>query len=245
MADDRRSQDEYEYPSDEYYKGGEHIIPPHEEEPTGGAENRYRRIISIIGVIIAIIIVYLVLMYLNSKRKELAQPTAAVESGTAAIPVAALPVTTTPPIQAEAPMGPPPSEQAAIQRSVELSQASQQSIADLQNQIQQLQTQIGQVTSSVSTLTNQMQVIANEIRAVSVGRTLKGRGISLNVSGKAYTLRALIPGRAWLQAKDGSATTVAIGDRLPGYGIIQMINTDQGIVTTSSGAIIQYGPRDN
>jgi intracellular multiplication protein IcmG len=109
----------------------------------------------------------------------------------------------------------------------------------------QLQSQLSTLTNSISTINNQIQVIANEVRGIAAERGLGGRNISLTTTGTAYHLKALVPGRAWVQSAHGALTSVTIGDRLPGYGIIQMINIAQGIVTTSSGAIIQYGQRDS
>jgi hypothetical protein len=87
-------------------------------------------------------------------------------------------------------------------------------------------------------------VIVNEIRAISIDRATRGQNLNLP-TGKVYHLKALIPGRAWLQTREGATATVTLGDRLPGYGIIQTINTDSGIVTTSSGNVIVYGPKDS
>ena len=123
-------------------------------------------------------------------------------------------------------------------------QVNQQSIANMQNQMQQLQSQLNDITQSLSTLNSQIQVIVGQIRATSINREISGRSLRLP-TGPMYHLKALIPGRAWIQTKGGAMTTVTIGDRLPGYGNIQMISTDQGIVTTSSGAIISYGPKDS
>jgi intracellular multiplication protein IcmG len=196
----------------------------------------------IVGILIAVGIVYLYMLYSTSRRnKALNQPT---EVATATVPSAAnapaqqLPATPSQP-------GVSNLSDEALQRSAAQNQANQQSIADLQNQMQQLQNQLNTVTNSISTLGNQLQVIANEIKAIAIDRSLKGQNTGLAVSGIAYRLKALIPGRAWLQSRNGTTTSVTLGDRLPGYGIIQMINTEQGIVTTSSGAIIQYGPKDS
>ena len=60
-----------------------------------------------------------------------------------------------------------------------------------------------------------------------------------------YFIQALIPGRAWLVGENGATVTVNVGSRLPGYGIIRVIDTNLGRVATSSGKIIIYSQRDS
>ena len=63
--------------------------------------------------------------------------------------------------------------------------------------------------------------------------------------GRQYYVKAMIQGRAWLVSGDGATTvTVSSGDYLPGYGLVEDINPQQGIVTTSAGGIIQFNPAD-
>jgi intracellular multiplication protein IcmG len=59
-----------------------------------------------------------------------------------------------------------------------------------------------------------------------------------------YYVRAIIPGRVWLTLQDGSTLTLGMGDKLAGYGVITAIDTSQGTITLSSGAIIGYNPDD-
>lgn len=59
-----------------------------------------------------------------------------------------------------------------------------------------------------------------------------------------YSLKALVPGRAWLQASNGGTVTVKVGDQLQGYGIVTAIEPVQGWVATSSGKYIGYGSDD-
>lgn len=56
-----------------------------------------------------------------------------------------------------------------------------------------------------------------------------------------YYVEAVVPGRAWLQGSDGETISVSIGSYLEGYGRVTRIDTEKGIVVTSSGHIIPYG----
>lgn len=60
-------------------------------------------------------------------------------------------------------------------------------------------------------------------------------------AGPKYTVEAVVPQRAWLQAGDGSTITVMIGDDVPGLGAIVAIDPYSGNVTTASGTVIKYG----
>jgi hypothetical protein len=251
MADDKKGPDEYQYPPEEYYKGGEYLpdenlepLEPGEGPTGGGGSGGGKRILWLIGFVLAIVIVYLILSYLNTQRSaDLSQPTPT--EATASIPPTSqnnLQQVTPPP----APLAVEnPATDAQIQRLTMQNQANQQTIAGLQSQIQQMQSQMSDLTNSLTTVGNQIQVLANEIRAIGIDRSVSGRSMALS-SGIIYHVKALVPGRAWIESHHGrNARTVTIGDRLPGYGIVQTINPTQGIVTTSSGAVIEYGTNDS
>lgn len=241
MADEenKKTPDEYHYP-EEYYGGEE----PKSTEPLGVADEEEvpqrsmgrpsisRRVFLIFGLIAAILIVYVIITF--TTRPKTAEVPQVAPATQAALQVMQ-PVTTTPVLNNEAQMN--------IQQQV---QNNQQSIAQLQSQIQQLQSEVAQVTSSMSSLANQVQVLANEVRALNMERFIReGKKLIHTPMGRTYYLKALVPGRAWLQSSNGNTITVTIGDRLAGYGIIQVIDTEQGIITTSSGKLIQYGKHDN
>lgn len=68
--------------------------------------------------------------------------------------------------------------------------------------------------------------------------------ISKTAPSPRYHLHALIPGRAWLIAKDGQVLTVSVGDNLPGLGSVKLIDTQQGLVHFSTGSSIGYSTED-
>ncbi len=249
MADNKHNPDEYEYPSeDDYYKG---VEDQPGADPFDMPESKRRRLSSfasrrlylILGFLVAIGLVYLLVAYKNMKKTaELSSPTPVITGPTNIIPASQIQPVQVPPA-AKMVVTPSP-ETGTIQNLNAQNQANQAAITNLQGQIQQLQGQMTNLGNVITTLNNQLQVMVNEVRAISIDRQLKGRNISLP-AGKFYILKALVPGRAWLQSKDGGTIAVTIGDRLPGYGMIQSINVPQGIVTTSSGMLIQYGPRDS
>lgn len=60
-----------------------------------------------------------------------------------------------------------------------------------------------------------------------------------------YYIQAVIPGRAWLIATNGSTLTVSEGTMISGYGIVKLIDPRQGRVLTSSGQVIRFSPEDS
>ena len=53
-----------------------------------------------------------------------------------------------------------------------------------------------------------------------------------------------MPGRAWLEARDGRLLTVRPGTKLNSYGTVTEINSRQGVVKTNLGVVIKYGIND-
>jgi intracellular multiplication protein IcmG len=242
MADDQKNPDDYQYPPEEYYKKSEALpedMEPLEGEPPQQRRFASRRLLLALGFLIAIGLVYWLLSFFAAQQAPEVQPAQPVVRATP--PVRPIAQSVAAPVIA----APAPVPDSTVQNLVAQNQQNQQTIAGLQAQVQQLQGQLTTLTSTITSLANQVQVIANEMRANALDRAVQGRALNLNSNAKIYHLKALVPGRAWLQSPEGQTTTVSIGDRLPGYGIIQMINTEQGIVTTSSGALIQYGPKDS
>jgi hypothetical protein len=93
-------------------------------------------------------------------------------------------------------------------------------------------------------------------------RIMYNQGMSFNASGQAmtrigddevpmaeatkqtiqnnivYNVQAVVPGRAWLMNDAGKSVTVAVGDKLPGFGVVVDIDALNGVVVTSSGKLL-------
>lgn len=74
-------------------------------------------------------------------------------------------------------------------------------------------------------------------------RAIKYPSSKMNPSANYY-VRSMIQGRAWLLWGDNNTLTVSTGDVLPGYGKIEVIDTDNGVIKTSSGREIGYRSQD-
>ncbi len=117
-------------------------------------------------------------------------------------------------------------------------------LSDMQATATMVNRQLGTLNDAVQNLSNQiaqMQAAAQAVEAakhkVIVARRYAPQPI--------YFVRAMIPGRAWLMTKSGETLTVSLGDTVPGYGVIQVIDPNRGIIVLSSGAIIGYSPGDS
>ena len=112
-----------------------------------------------------------------------------------------------------------------------------QNLADKYTALQSQLVDIRSGINAVSMQLAQMQSAAKEVKKVEHKPAAAAPKIT-------YTLKALVPGRAWLQASNNTTVTVKVGDQLAGYGTINAINTSQGWVATSSGKYITYGADD-
>jgi|GEM_PF-4861965 hypothetical protein len=112
-------------------------------------------------------------------------------------------------------------------------------ISDVQTSLQSLNTQLTQVNDELQDLhTNQELLMQKQTKPVKKDEKKKEAPKAI------YYVRAMIPGRVWFTAQDGSMLTLGVGDTLAGYGSIDSIDPEQGIVTLSSGAVIGYNPND-
>ncbi|MBU0743828.1 MAG: hypothetical protein KKE11_00440 [Gammaproteobacteria bacterium] len=60
----------------------------------------------------------------------------------------------------------------------------------------------------------------------------------------AYHVRAIVPGRVWLESAKGKTVSLCVGSKLEGYGVVRIISPRHGMVVMSNGSIIQYGVND-
>ncbi len=60
-----------------------------------------------------------------------------------------------------------------------------------------------------------------------------------------YVVRAIVPGRAWVESPTGYKFSISIGDRVLGYGTVTKVDADNGEVTFDGGDVIKYGSDDH
>lgn len=196
-----------------------------------------RKFILVIGVLLAVLVVYQFIGKTTPIKQEIAEVTQPkLEQKPEVTPTPSLTVT--------APVIPADETQQQIQALVAQGQQNQQ-------QMQQLQANMQQLQSSVTQLGNQPAPACPQVAAPSPAPVKVVQPVVIKAQPKVpfYTVRAVVPGRAWLQEKKNNhiikLLTVRVGDYLPGYGRVQAISPRDGKVWTSWGNVIRYGANDS
>lgn len=125
--------------------------------------------------------------------------------------------------------------------------------SDVQSSIQSLDSELSDIQTTLANLSNQLTQVNDGVQSLYAGqktliqsqiKPLKKITAKKEAPKSIYYVRAIIPGRVWLTTQEGTTLTLGIGDKLVGYGTLDSINVDQGIVTFNSGAVIGYSPND-
>ncbi len=135
---------------------------------------------------------------------------------------------------------------------------NQKQLHDLHQESVQLRHAISEFKMNVATLSKQVHsmVAQNKLDleqamkkfVTKLAETKKGRSKlskKIVIPKIRYNVRAIVPGRAWLQSPSGRTITVKVGDRLMGYGLVKRIEPRSGTVLTTSGVVLRYGHHDS
>ena len=115
----------------------------------------------------------------------------------------------------------------------------QSQVSDLQNAVSQSQSQNDQLRNAIGALAEQIKDVSVQLDKVMARGAPAKRGSEIT-----YHLRAVIPDRAWITSNAGQTRSITVGDDVRSYGKVIAIYSQQGIVDTSSGKKIEYGPND-
>ncbi len=241
MADEKDPFHSDEDRPEQEYRSSEHEYEPIEAPLKRSWVRRImnRRVITIIVLMIAVFVVYQFVGKGPETKEEINHVTATQPS----ILPATTPVETAQPTIAQAPVSSltaVPSEDTLKQQV----QQNQMQIQQLQTSMQQLQTSINQMTDQITSLTSSVGNVTQSITAAPAPKVIY-QVQRIAPRPPVYHVRAVVPGRAWLeQARSHATLTVRTGDHVSGYGTITGINSRTGIVSTSSGRIIRFGSND-
>ncbi len=272
MAIENDAQNPEHFEDEEYHFSEEPETPPPFVPSGGGNEakpaksSKQRKILLLIGLVVVAFCVYKLLDILFTARGKSHLPTTTATTQVSALPSSA--VTTTTQTQAPVAVAIPGQSREVMAgpvnerlQSLEQKSATSQAVLDkLSSQISQLQGTLADLNSHVTSVTDSVQSINTKIaqqqaeakaqalagtKAKEVKRKLAIKKIR-ETPKPVYFVRAMVQGRAWLsRGCEGGTLTVAIGDTIPGYGIVRLIDPHQGTLTTSAGAIIGYSPEDS
>lgn len=129
-------------------------------------------------------------------------------------------------------------------------------VTTIKAQLEGLNTSISALTTKMADLSQAIATLSTAVEQQSVRTTAcappkvahkKTRKMPVRfvVPPLAYNIQAVIPGRAWLIASNGSTLTVREGSEISGYGIVRLIDAVQGRVTMSSGRVIRFSQQDS
>lgn len=111
----------------------------------------------------------------------------------------------------------------------------------LQQSMRSINDLVVQLTDEVSDLTKEVQTLKTQFK-IQEAQRIKQQGIKP----KIYYITAMVPGRAWIRSTDNiQIISVRVGDKLPTYGKVSSIDSDNGIIATTSGRIIKFGQNDS
>lgn len=170
------------------------------------------------------------------------------------------PVTVTPPVPVQtAPVEPQVNLSVEVESKLSTIASSQET---LNTEVSSLSGQIGQINTNVDTLStkiadlnralsalsdkleSQSQVI-ERLNAKPVVKSVRHHVIMPKHHYMRYYLQAVIPGRAWIVATNGSTLTVREGSTVPGYGVVKLIDSNEGRILTTSGKVIRFSQEDS
>jgi intracellular multiplication protein IcmG len=256
MANDQYKPD----PSEEEYHFSDEETPSYaapaagdtSAAPMGEAQPQRKRFLIIIAVIIGIFCIYKLIDVLLTSRAHRLPVTTTTTTPTPVL-TPTLPAPTQMPV---APVQQP--EVMATPENERLGNLEKQT-NDLQTSVQQINGQISSMQSAITDLNNQIANLTTSIQTLTVkvadeqivkaavkpATEIRARRVHVIELRPVCFVRAMIQGRAWLSTAGGGTMTVGVGDTIPGYGTVVSINTSQGLVMTSSGAIIGYSPQDS
>jgi intracellular multiplication protein IcmG len=259
MTDKEKQHDEYEF--SEYDSFGEDLTEEktfdEEEAPRtdeGGSpppkKNVPRNALIVIAAIVGSLLIYQFLSYLLKKPavKPAPKPAPAITSTIKPVTEPVKPLVDT--------------EMIELKQRVQLLEEGQdkiktdeaslkQDVEELKTRVDQLVSQMTVVSQNVENMSSQFAKQAEEINALLRQlEALKPKKPVVHVHvirapRLVYFIQAVIPGRAWLIATNGSTLTVREGSKITGYGVVQLIDSIQGRVLTSSGRVIRFSQDDS
>lgn len=122
-------------------------------------------------------------------------------------------------------------------------------LGGINSNVNELSEKITELSQMLSNLASRVEQQSGELAALN--ERTKPKPIQKvvirrpTIPRRVYHVQAVIPGRAWLIATNGSTLTVREGTQIPGYGVVKLIDAMQGRVLMSSGQVIRFSQQDS
>lgn len=217
--------------------------------------NVKRNALIVVALVILLMIIYKFVGSVFSDKNTTVKATAPTVTVPAPAPVRVQPLA--PPV-APAPVTTEPNVDAQISQKLSAIEVSQQS---MRTDVSSVSSQIGGINSNLNTLVAKIAELDGIISSLNAKLDDQTRVIEqLTIRRQAkkvhyaprkaahypkYYIQAVIPGRAWLIATNGSTLTVREGTIIAGYGMVKLIDPNQGRIITSSGQVIRFSQEDS
>jgi hypothetical protein len=109
---------------------------------------------------------------------------------------------------------------------------------------QTMDSRLEQMNSQIDSINQKFDAYNHAITGVQSALEQTQQQLKLILAQRAedidhYTLRAIVPGRAWLVDGQGQTVTIVAGQELKNYGTVQEINDKMGYVNMSSGFVFK------
>ena len=214
----------------------------------------WKRLVRPLIIIVAIIVVYLGFNFfsgqkgqgLEQKKLAMQENAALVQQQQAAMirPVQSTASSSLPMIDNDQMTQMQSVMQQKIDNAIKQLAGGQESIANMKDAISKNERDVADINQKIEQLTTVMQQLLADIEKIKSSMPVaKVKKISTKLP-VAYHVRAIVPGRVWLESADGDSVTLRVGDKLAGYGEVKAIVPRQGMVVMSNGSVIQYGVGD-
>lgn len=152
--------------------------------------------------------------------------------------------------QIASPSQPSPEVMSSLKDLQSANQNTLNSFNRLSNEIQTVSQNLSQMSGQMGQLNQNIHLLARQIYEQQMAiKALKAKPKNKHVSmhkmaREKFYIQAVIPGRAWLVSEHGKTMTVAVGDTVPGYGMVKDIKAQDGAIVMSGGHIIHFSPQE-
>jgi intracellular multiplication protein IcmG len=261
MVENDQNNDEYKFieldgPNDELLDDNESLSSSFAKEGNSSSKDIKRNALIVLGLVILVMLIYKLIGYYVTKEK--------------AVEVVKTPTQVQQPIQiqpspVEAPLTLPVqpaytgSDNSELTRKVARMEISQENVRSevgnvsqqvgvMSSNVNSLNQQVTNLTHALSNLSNQLAKQTeelNHLRATHYKKRVIKKNVKLMEPRLGYSIQAVIPGRAWLIASNGSTITVREGTKIDGYGVVKLIDSLDGRILTSSGQVIRFSQDDS
>ena len=266
MVDNEKYDDEYEFVDpDTGSVDAMDYTPDVDAQPSGeqsivdkafaGKSGVIRNVLIVVVLVIAVMVIYPFIHSSMSTQKKTPAMTAVTPIKEYIAPVAAVaPVQDT---GASTRLNEEVSQKLAALESAQ--QQMQTEFVSSHSQLSGISTNINEIMTKVSELNNTISLYASKVEeqsreiekltaeaaAMKKARTPHVVHHKVTTPPLKYYIQAVIPGRAWLIANNGSTLTVREGTVIAGLGMVKLIDARQGRVVIGSGRVIRFSQEDS